>query len=200
MVSALRSNDFFQYSGYSAKGPAVTKAGVASIVGGDGRAPILVDHVPPVGGDPPPSESSVRLAGHPEPGRDVFAAQPIDPAKSQAVQDEEARLPPEEKVVSTVAVAKAKVINADELAKLNMLPDIPDTPIPPNDESTSSGNLDQSGEKPEETPMSDDSSTSSGGEPEPQKEHGPVVEEIAEADRVRAELFDENPDQGVEAS
>jgi len=32
------------------------------------------------------------------------------------------------------------------------------------------------------------------------KEQGPVVEEVAEADRVRAELFNENPDQGVEAA
>jgi hypothetical protein len=64
----------------------------------------------------------------------------------------------------------------------------------------------QSGEKPEDRSTSDDGKTSSdvepasASEPEPPKEQGPVVEEIAEADRVRAELFDENPDQGVEAT
>lgn len=198
-MNVWESNAFFQYSGYSYTALADTKAGVGSIVGGDGRAAIVVDDVPPAGGNPPASESSIRLAGQPEPGRDVFAAQPIDPVKSQAVQDDEARQPPEEKVVSTVSVAAARVINADELVKPKKLADSPDTRIPPSDESTSSGNSDQSDEKPEDRPTSDERSTISRGDLEPQKEHGPVVEEIAEADRVRAELFNENPDQGVEA-
>ena len=177
-----------------------TKAGVASIVGGDGRAPIVVDDVPPVGGNLPASESTVRFAGHPEPGHDVFAAQPIDPVKSQAVQDEEARQPPEEKVVSTVGVMAAKVVNVDEVFQLEKLLDNPDTIIPPSDKPASSGNSDQLDEKSEDRPTSDETSTSSEGEPEPQKEHGPVVEEIAEADRVRAELFDENPNQDAEST
>ena len=200
MANVLRSNIFSQYSGYFNKGPAATKAGVASIVGGDGRGAIAVDDAPLPGENPPASESSVRFAGHPEPGRDVFAAEPIDPAKSQAVRDEEARQPPEEKVVSTVAVAAARVVNADELAKLKNLPDSPDTHITSSDELTPSGNSDQSDKKPEDTSTSDDTSTSSGGEPELQKEQGPVLEEVAEADRVREELFNENPDQGVEAA
>ena len=160
----------------------------------------MVDDPPPAGGNPPASESSIRFAGHPEPGRDVFAAKPIDPAKSQAIQDEEARQPPEEKVVSTIAVTAARVVNAEEFAKLDKLPDNPDTRIPPSDGPTPSGNLDQPDEKPGDRSTSDESSISSGGELEPQKEHGPVVEEIAEADRVRAELFNENPDQDVEAA
>jgi hypothetical protein len=174
-----------------------TKVGAASVVGGDGRAAIVVDDAPPAGGNPPVSESSIRFAGHPEPGRDVFAAKPIDPVKSQAVQNEEAMQPPEEKVVSTVAVTAARVANVDELAQLKKLPDNAETPIPPNDEPITSGSSDQSDEN---ISVSDVSNTSSGGELEPQKEHGPVVEEVAEADRVRAELFDENPDQDVEAA
>jgi len=194
-------NDFpVDYSGYSNTGPVPTKAGVASIVGGDGRGAIVVDGAPPAGGNLPASESSIRLAGQPEPGRDVFAAQPIDPAKSQAVRDDEARQPPEDKVVSTVAVAAAKVVNAKELAKPPKLPDSPDVRIPSIDESTPSGNPDQSDEKPSDRPTSDETSTSSGQQLEPPKEHGPVVEEVAEADRVRAELFDENPEQDVEAA
>lgn len=175
-----------------------TKAGLASIVGGDGRAAIVVDDAPPAGGNPPASESSIRHAGHPEPGRDVFAAEPIDPAKSQAIRDEEARQPPEEKVVSTVAVVGARVVNADELAK--KLAEDADTHILPSDESTPSGNSDQSNEKPEDGSTSGDSSTSSGGELEPQKEQGPVLEEVAEADRVRAELFNESPNQDTEVA
>lgn len=196
----MRSDKFLQYSGYSNNGPVATKSGVASIVGGDGRAAIVVDDGAPAGGNPPASESSIRFAGHPEPGHDVFAAQPVDPFKSQAVQDEEARQPPEEKVVSTVAVTAAKVANINELVNLKTIPDGPDTRIPAGDESTPSGNPDQSDEKPGDRSTSNDSNTSSKGELEPQKEHGPVVEEVAEADRVRAELFDENIDQDVEAS
>lgn len=198
-------NEFpVDYSGYSTQGPVATKVGVASIVGGDGRAPIIVDDAPPAGGNPPVSETSVRLAGHPEPGRNVFAAEPIDPAKSQAVQDDEAKQPPEEKVVSTVAAAAAaRIANVDELANLTEHPESSVSPL--NDESTPSGSMDQTEEKPQDESTSGDISASSDeepastNEPEPPKEHGPVVEEIAEADRVRAELFEENPDQGVEA-
>ena len=179
-------------------------AGVASIVGGDGRAAIVVDDVPPAGGNPPASESSIILAGHPEPGRDVFAAaEPVDPAKSQAIQDEEAKQPPEDKLVSTVAAAAAKVININDFVKANKPSDNSDTPISPSDGPTTAGN---SEEKPEAEPTSDNSGTSSEGEPvsaeEPEslKEQGPVEEEIAEADRVRGELFNDNPDQGVEAA
>jgi hypothetical protein len=103
-------------------------------------------------------------------------------------------------VVSTVAVTAARVENVDDLAKLKILADSPDTRSSPSDESTPSGNSDQSDEKPEEGSTSDQSSTPSGGGLEPQKEQGPVVEEVAEADRVRAELFDEGPDQGLEAA
>ena len=144
--------------------------------------------------------------GQPEPGRDVFAAEPIDPAKSQAVRDEEARQPPEDKVVSTVAAAAAKVVNIEELDKLNKHPDSSDTPAPTMEELDPNENSNQSDEKPEDRSTSDDGKPSSdrepasASEPEPPKEQGPVVEEIAEADRVRAELFDENPDQGVEGA
>ena len=165
-----------------------------------------MDDAPPVGGNPPNSVSSVILAGHPEPGRDVFAAEPIDPAKSQAIWEEEAKQPPEDKVVSTVAAAAARVINIDELAKANKPSDDSDTPISTGDESTPAGNSDKLDQKSEDKQTSDDDSVSSAEEPapakesEPSKEQGPVVEEVAEADRVRAELFNENPDQGVEAA
>jgi len=196
----------FQYAGYSNKGPAATKAGVASVVGGGGRAAIVVDDAPPAGGNPPASESSVILAGQPEPGRDVFAAEPIDPAKSQGVRDEEVKQPPEDKLVSTVAAAAAKVVNIDDLAKANKPSDGSDTPISSSDKPTSTSNSDKPAEKSEDKSTSDNNSISSGGEPasakepEPLKEQGPVVEEVAEADRVRAELFNENPDQGVESA
>lgn len=176
------------------------------MVGGDGRAAIAVDNAPPAGGNPPASESSVILVGQPEPGRDVFAAEPIDAAKSQGVRDDEAKQPPEDKFVSTVAAVAAKVANIDDLAKANKPSDTSGTPTSPSDESTSTGNSDKPEEKSEDKPTSDDSSTSSEGEPattkepEPLKEQGPVVEEVAEADRVRAELFDDSPDQGVEAA
>jgi len=194
------------YAGYSNKGPAATKAGVASIVGGDGRAAIAVDDVPPAGGNPPASESSIILAGQPEPGRDIFAAEPIDPAKSQGVRDDEAKPPPEDKLVSTVAAAAAKVINIDDLAKANKDSDNSGTSVSSNGGSTTVGNSDKPEEKSEDKPTSGETSTSpeeepvSTKEPEPLKEQGPVVEEIAEADRVRAELFDENPGQGVEGA
>jgi len=206
LENIFASDRFPQYAGYSVKGPTATKAGVASIVGGDGRAAIVVDDVPPVGGNPPSSESSVLLAGHPEPGRDVFAAEPIDPAKSQAVRDEEAKQPPEDKVVSTVAAAAARVVNAGNLAEDNKPSDSSDTPTSPSDEFTSTENSDKSEEKPEDNSTSDNGSNSleqetvSAKEPEPPKEQGPVVEEVAEANRVRAELFNENPDQDVEAA
>ena len=44
----------------------------------------------------------------------VFAAEPTYPAKSQATRDDEAKLPPEGKVVSTVTAA-ARVVNIDNL-------------------------------------------------------------------------------------
>jgi len=175
-------------------------------VGGDGRAAIVVDDAPPAGGNPPGSESSVILAGQPEPGRDVFAAEPIDPVKSQGVRDDEAKQPPDDKLVSTVAAGAAQVINIDDLAKANKPSEGSDTPISPSDELTSTGNSDKPEGKSEDKSTSDGSSTSSKEEPastkepEPLKEQGPVVEEVAEADRVRAELFNENPDQGVEAA
>lgn len=162
--------------------------------------------MPPAGGNPPASESSVIFAGQPEPGRDVFAAEPIDPAKSQGIQDEEAKQPPEDKLVSTVAAAAAKVINIDDLAKANKPSDGSSPPISSSDGPTSTRNPDKPAEKSEDKLTSDDNSTSfeeepaSAKEPEPLKEQGPVVEEVAEADRVRAELFNENPDQGVEAA
>ena len=165
-----------------------------------------MDNAPPVGGNPPKSESSIIFAGHPEPGHDVFAAEPIDPAKSQAIQDDEAKQPPEDKVVSTVAAAAARIINIDDLAKANKPSESSDTPISPSDESTSTGNSDKLDQKTEDKLTSNGDSASveegpaSAKEPEPPKEHGPVVEEVAEADRVRAELFNENPDQGVEAA
>jgi len=199
------------YAGYSNKGPAATKAGVASMVGGDGRAAIAVDDAPPAGGNPPASESSIILAGQPEPGRDIFAAEPIDPAKSQGVRDDEVKQPPEDKLVSTVAAAAAGVINIDDLAKANKDSDNPGTSVFSSGGSTSVGNADKPEEKSEDKPTSGESSSSSSSssseeepastkEPEPLKEQGPVVEEIAEADRVRAELFDENPGQGVEGA
>jgi hypothetical protein len=152
-----------------------------------------------VGGNPPASQSSIILAGQPEPGRDVFAAKPIDPAKSQVILDEEAKQPPEDKVVSTVAAAAAKVINIDDLAKANKPLGSSDTPIPPSDQSTSTGNSDTSGKSEGNTTSLKEEPTSA-KEPEPLKEQGPVVEEVAEADRVRAELFNENPDRGGEAA
>jgi len=166
-----------------------------------------VDDVPPVEGNPPKSQSSVILAGHPEPGRDVFAAaEPINPAKSQAVWDVEAKQPPEDRVVSTVAAAAAQVVNIDDLAKANKPSDSFDIPVSPSDEPTSTVNSDKMDRKTEDESRSGGSGASSEGEPapaiesEPPKEQGPVVEEVAEADRVRAELFNENPDQGVEAA
>lgn len=143
--------------------------------------------------------------GQPEPGRDVFAAEPINPAKSQTVQHEEAKQPLEDKVVSTVAVAAAKVVNIDDLAKANKPSDSSDKPISPSDQSTSIGNSDKSDQKTEDKPAGDSISSeekpASTKEPEPPKEQGPVAEEVAEADRVRAELFNENTDQpGVEAT
>jgi hypothetical protein len=166
-----------------------------------------VDDAPPVGGNPSRSESSVVLAGHPEPGRDVFAvAEPIDPAKSQAIRDDEAKQPPEDKVVSTVAAAAARVININDLVKTNKPSDNSDTPISTSGEPTSIGNSDKVDQKTENNLTSSEVSASSEEgqtpvkESEPSKEQGPVVEEVAEADRVRAELFDESPDQGVEAA
>ena len=204
MADISRPNRSLQYSGYSNEGPIATGTGAASIVGGGGRAAILVGDILPAGGDPPAVESSALLAGHPEPGRDVFAAQPINAAKSEAIRIEEAKQPPEQKVVSTVAVAAAKVINVDDLVKLNEPSDNPETPTLPNDKSTPDKNADQLDKTPEDKPTSDDSSTTSEGEPvpttEPPKKQGPVVEEVAEADRVREELFNENLDQGVEAA
>ena len=99
-------------------------------------------------------------------------------------------------MVSTVAVAVAGVINIDDLVKANEPSDGSDTPISPSDESTYTGNSDKSDRKTEDKPASDNSAQ----EPEPSKEQGPVAEEVAEADRVRAELFDENPDQDVETA
>jgi hypothetical protein len=204
LADILRPNRSLQYSGYSNEGHVAAGTGAASIVGGDGRAAILVGDIPPAGGDLPAIESSAQFAGHPEPGRDIFAAQPIDPAKSQAIRIEEAKQPQEQKVVSTVAVAAAKVINADELVKLNELPNNLGTPTLPNDKSTPDKNADQSDKTPEDKPTSDDGGTTSEGEPvvtnEPPKKQGPVVEEVAEADRVREELFNENSDQDVGAA
>lgn len=126
--------------------------------------------------------------------------------KSQAIRDEEAKQPPEDKVVSTVAAAAARVVNVGDLAGTNKPSDSSDTPSLPSNEFTSTGNSDKSEEEPEDESTSDDSSKSleqetvSDKEPEPPREQGPVVEEVAEADRVRAELFNENPDQGVEAA
>lgn len=166
-----------------------------------------MDDVPPVEVNPPKSQSSVILAGHPEPGRDVFAAaEPIDPAKSQAVWDVEAKQPPEDRVVSTVAAAAARVINIDDLVKANKPSDSFDIPISPSNEPTSTVNSDKLDRKTEDESRSGGGGGgSSEGDPaparesEPPKEQGPVIEEVAEADRVRAELFNENPDQGVEA-
>ena len=165
---------------------------------------MVVEDVPPAGGNPPASESSVILFGQPEPGRDVFAAEPIDPAKSQAVRDDEVKQPQEDKLVSTVAAGAARVVNIDDLAEDNKSSSSSNTPTSPSDESTSTGNLDKPEEKSEIKPTSDSSGTSpeepaSPKEPDSSKEQGPVVEEVAEADRVREELFNENPDQGVEA-
>ena len=164
-----------------------------------------MDDAPPVEGNPQRSESSVIFAGQPEPGRDVFAAEPIDPAKSQAIREDEAKQPPEDKVVSTVtAAAAARVVNIDDLAKTHKPSDSSDTPISLSDEPTSTGNSDKLDQKAED--KSSDDSASSVEEPdpaeesEPPKEQGPVEEEVAEADRVRAELFNENPRQGVEAA
>lgn len=163
-----------------------------------------MDDAPPAEGNSPGSETSVILAGQPEPGRDVFAAGPIDPAKSQTIRDEEATQPPEGKVISTVAIAAAKVVNVDDIAKANKASDSSDTPISPSDQSTSTGNSDKSDQKTEDGPAGDGAPSEGEPvfvkEPEPSKEQGPVVEEVAEADRVRAELFNENPDQGVEAT
>ena len=176
------------------------------MVGGDGRAAIAVDNAPPAGGNPPASESSVVLVGQPEPGRDVFAAEPINPEKSQAIRDDEAKQPQEDKFISTVAAAAAKVIKIDDLAKANKPSDNSDTPISPGDESTSAGNPNGSEEKFGDKSTSENSGNPSGEEPvsakesDLLKEQGPVVEEVAEADRVRAELFDENPHQDVEAA
>ena len=106
-------------------------------------------------------------------------------------------------MVSTVAIAAAGVVNIDDLVKVDKPSD---TPISPTGESASSGNSDKSDQKPEEKSTSDNSNTSSeeelasAKEPELPKEQGPVVEEVAEADRVRAELFKENPDQSLEAA
>jgi hypothetical protein len=100
----------------------------------------------------------------------------------------------------------AKVVNLDDLVKANKPSDGSDTPTSPSDESTSTGNSDKSEEKPEDKSTSDNSGTSSEEEPtstkgpEPLKEQGPIAEEVAEADRVREELFNENPGQGVEAA
>lgn len=155
-----------------------------------------MDDAPPVGGNPPGSETSVILAGQPEPGRNVFAAEPIDPVKSQAMQDEEVKQDPEDKVVSTIAAAPARVINPDELDNGNKPSDSSDTSATSSDEPTSTGNSDNSDQN------TGDKLTSDGNnkEPEPSKEQGPVVEEVAEADRVRAELFNENIDQGVKVA
>jgi len=106
---------------------------MASIVGGDGRLPIVVNDAPAAGGNPPASKSSIVLAGNPEPGRDIFAAESIDPEKSQAVRDEEAKQPPEEKVVSTIAAAVAGVVNIDDLTKAEKPSDDSGLHIPPND-------------------------------------------------------------------
>lgn len=155
-----------------------------------------MDDAPPAGGNPPGSETSVILAGQPEPGRDVFAAGPVDPVKSQGMRDDEMKQPPEDKVVSTVAAAAARLINADELYNDDKPSDSSDTSATSSDESTSTKISDNSDQ------ATEDKSTSDGGseEPELSKEQGPVVEEVAEADRVRAELFNENTDQGVETA
>ena len=126
--------------------------------------------------------------------------------KSQAVREDEAKQPQEDKLVSTVAAAAAaRVIGIDDLVNANKPPGNSDTPTSPSDEPTSAGDPGKSEEKSEDKPASDNNGISpeekpaSPKEPDSLKEEGPVVEEIAEADRVRAELFNENLDQGVEA-
>lgn len=172
-----------EYSHYGVGGVVMTKHGEAVVtVGGEegGRGAIVVDdklgeesgHLP---GD---SETQVPV-GKVEPGRDIFAPGIVKEVKSQP-QD---NLSEEgvEKVISTIVVTGQNDLSTTE------------TPTAHDDSSTQT-TMDSLTEAAQDDKRTDPASTDSG---EVLREQGPVIEEIAQADRVRAELFHERAEEPV---
>jgi dolichyl-phosphate-mannose-protein mannosyltransferase len=162
----------------------MTKTGEpVATVGGEegGRGAIVVDDNLAQDPNYPPGDSETHAQiGKIEPGRDIFAQEPIKEVKSH-VQD---NMNDEflDKVVSTVVPVNG---GAGTKQKASSVVD----EIPPHDDTRM---VNTQTESVKEDKQADPDSAGSG---EVLKEHGPVIEEIAQADRVREELFHER-DEG----
>jgi dolichyl-phosphate-mannose-protein mannosyltransferase len=167
-----------------------------AVVGGEegGRAPIVVHDNLAQDQNNPPDESGTQVPiGQAEPGHDIFAAGLVPELKSQDISkaDEEVS---EEKVVSTMEAGTSEVKQEETV------PAPANNQTPPKEDS-SQNTIDSSTTPTESTMGSTEEKPAdpSRDSEEVLKEHGPAVEEDAEADRVRDELFreQERPDGAV---
>jgi len=189
--------DYAHYNVVGAATPTKVIAPVA-VVGGEegGRAAIQVhDELAQDPKNPPGDSSTHVLLGQAEPGHDMFAAdgedvksRPVDPPKEEEEQS---------KVVSAMDAAKKQVepkvkqpaVKQEEQKKESVAGGIPEPHVEDDmDNGTTVTTSVQSAES-----VVPDSGEKAEPTSEVLQEQGPVVEEVAEAERVRDELFNEEP-------
>jgi len=110
------SLQYSQYDGIGAATPQKSSAPILSTIGGEGRAPIVVEqkNVQGVGEEPVTS----AILGKAEPGRDIFAGQPVKEIKSDTLVVDRKQEPAElEKEISSVVAPPATTLESNEQGK-----------------------------------------------------------------------------------
>lgn len=186
------------------------------MVGGEegGRAPIVVEDKLAQDPNNPPGDSSTHvIVGQAEPGHDFFAVAQENEAKSHAVEPSQEEI--EDKVVSTMEAAKKKasalqestqpIVQQEEKKDVVQQEEkkepVAAIPEPHVEDAVDVGTTSTTATSatsvapaesivPESESKTGEKTDLEGGV---MQEHGPVVEEVAEADRVREELFKGEP-------
>ena len=112
----LFSLQYSQYDGIGAATPQKSSAPILSTIGGEGRAPIVVEQKNAQG----VVEEAVTSAilGKAEPGRDIFAGEPVNEIKSDTLVVDRKQEPAElEKEISSVVAPPATTPESNEQGK-----------------------------------------------------------------------------------
>ncbi|KAJ3511201.1 hypothetical protein NLJ89_g4233 [Agrocybe chaxingu] len=166
--------DFFetyaQYDGITASTPQQSQV-LLSTIGGEGRAPIVVEHKNPQGAE---NVQTAAALGKAEPGRDVFAGEPVKDIKSDSYVPPAGDAPKGEDAAKEISSVAA--------------PSTTDKPEDKKDDKIDPAGVDPVPDPKAEKPAAKDSSTTT-TEAKLKEPAGPLGEAEIEAKKAAEELF-----------
>ncbi|KAF9027092.1 glycosyltransferase family 39 protein [Hymenopellis radicata] len=174
-------SDYSHYDGLMVATPTKPVTPVATVGGEPGGRPAMIVEDKPQ--EAAPAEHTSVIVGMPEPGRDIFAGQPVKEVPSQPVPPQPPVVEVEEKMISAVVQPppEAEEIEKEkesvDAAAEDPVPDAKEIPLPKEED---------------EVVMAADRKADA--EAKLPKEAGPLGEADAEADKIAHELYPDDAD------